>query len=134
MGEEVAELLLEEGEAFPGGEGVAVDVEGGGDGGGGVAGEEEAGGAELVGGEGARGAGLRRRGWKMENRRWRGRWVRFAQKVILARVGVVWQGLARLGVGWRRAVRLRGMGQFGTLWVIRGARLRGGGYVLRRRG
>jgi hypothetical protein len=47
---------LEEGEAFPIGEGVAVDVEGLGDGGGGVAGDEESGGAELVGGEGAWGA------------------------------------------------------------------------------
>jgi hypothetical protein len=62
--DEVADLLLEEGEAFPVGEGVAVDVEGGGDGVGGVAGDEEAGGAELVGGEGAEMAGRR---WRMED-------------------------------------------------------------------
>jgi len=86
---EVAEFLLEEGEAFPGGEGVAVDVEGGGDGGGGVAGEEEVGGAELVGGEGAGGASA--------NCRFGG-WVRFARSVVMARVGVVWQGSARVRV------------------------------------
>jgi hypothetical protein len=55
--DEGADLLLEEREAFPVGEGVAVDVEGGGDGVGGVASDEEAGGAELVGGEGAEVAG-----------------------------------------------------------------------------
>jgi len=69
------DLLLEEGEAFPGGEGVAVDGEGGGDVGGGLAGDEESGGAELVGGEGSVAGAF---GWR-----------------ALARVGRVWRALAR---------------------------------------
>jgi hypothetical protein len=65
-----SEFLLEEGESFPVGDGVAVYAEGGGCGGGGVAGDQEAGGAELVGGEGSLSG---RRGWRMEDGGWRGR-------------------------------------------------------------
>src|SRR4051812_14132204 len=32
---------------------------------------------------------------------WRsGGWVRFALVIVMVRVGVVWQGLARVGAGW----------------------------------
>lgn len=50
LGQDLAgELGLEVGEAFPSGEGVAVDVEEVGDDGGGLVFAEEADGAELVG-------------------------------------------------------------------------------------
>jgi hypothetical protein len=90
--DQVAELLLEEREALPVGEGVAVDVEGRGDGVGGLAGDEKTGGAELVGGEGTEAVG---RGWRMEDGGGRGgSWVCFARRRFVGRVGVGWGALA----------------------------------------
>jgi hypothetical protein len=68
LGVEATELGVEVGAATPAEEGVAVDVEGGGDGGGAVACEEEPEGGEVEGGEMGR-------GWRMENRGWRGGFV-----------------------------------------------------------
>lgn len=117
---EAAELDLEEGFGFPGGEGVAVDGKGGGDGGSGMASDEELGGAELVGGErtlGALGAC-----WH---------WVRFAYGRLMARVGVEWRVLAGVENGWARGgdgaivaggfvphglSGWRGLARFGMVW------------------